>query len=733
MPALLWSTSFLSAALLFCLEPMVGKMVLPLLGGTPAVWNTCLVFFQMALLGGYAYAHGTLSWLGVRRQARLHAALIVPAFFTLPVLVTSLDVVRWPADASLGPRLFLLLVVRVGMPFVLVAASAPLLQRWLSLTSGRQARDPYFLYAASNAGSLLALLAYPLVIEPWMGGDAQRRAWRWGYALFAAMIIGVALRAVRIQIAPGPASPATVVATPLSGRHLRRWITLAAAPSALLIGVTTYLGTEVASFPLLWVAPLAVYLATFMLAFAGRRRLSTDLAARLLPLPLTCAFIVAASEATVPIWLALVLNLVTLFVAGMVCHGSLADERPDPAQLTGFYLAVAAGGALGGALATFVPPMAFTGVLEYPLELLFVALLRPAPATHPEGGRLQRGDLRWALFIGALSLLMALVLRALAVPPGPITMGLQMGVPIVVHYRFLHRPVRFALGLALLLVVARISPLSSFPRTVHGERTFFGLLRVIDTPDGRYRRLMHGTTVHGGQATAAPERYQPSTYYARSGPLGQIFERVTDGAGAPPRSVAVVGLGAGEVATYAKPGQAWTFYEIDPAVVRIARDPRYFTYLADAFPDGRGLQVELGDARLRLQDARDGGFDLLILDAFSSDAIPTHLLVREAVALYLRKLAPDGVLAVHISNRYLRLEPVIASLARDAGLVTACQFDTKNETLGDRPSKSASHWCALSRDPGRLAPLLSTSAWHPAAPSARAPPTDDRSSIFQMF
>ena len=737
MSALLLSASFLSAALLFCLEPMVGKMVLPLLGGTPAVWNTCLVFFQTALLAGYAYAHGTLSWLGVSRQARLHSALIVLAFFSLPVLVTPLDVVRWPADASLGPRLFLLLSVRVGVPFVLLAATAPLLQRWLSLTSSRRAHDPYFLYATSNAGSLLALLAYPLIIEPWLGGSAQRQAWRWGYAVFAAMISVAAILAARI--APGLASPAVPVAPPLPGRLLRRWIILAAAPSALLIGVTTYLSTEVASVPLLWVVPLAVYLVTFMLAFAGRRRLSTRLASRFLPVPLICAFIVAAAEATVPIWLALVLNLVTLFLAGMVCHGSLADERPAPAHLTGFYLAVAAGGALGGALATFVPPVVFTSVLEYPLELLLIALLRPATVGQPDGGRLQAGDLRWAMFIGALSLLIALVLRALAVPPGPITIGLQLGVPIVVHYRFLHSPVRFALGLALLLVVARVSLLSPFPRIIHSERTFFGLLRVIDTPDGRYRRLMHGTTVHGGQATAAAERNQPSTYYARRGPLGQIFERVFDaaGAGAELRSVAVVGLGAGEVAAYAKPGQAWTFYEIDPAVVRIAGDRRYFTYLADAFPDNRGLRVELGDARLRLQDARDGGFDLLILDAFSSDAIPTHLLVREAVALYVRKLTPDGVLAVHISNRYLRLEPVIAALARDAGLMTACQFDGKEESQGDRPSKSASHWCALSRDPGRLGPLLATRAWHPAAPSAgprpRPSPTDDRSSIFQMF
>jgi hypothetical protein len=727
MQLVLVCTSFVAAALLFCLEPMVGKMLLPLLGGSPAVWSTCIAFFQAALLAGYAYAHATLSWFGARKQAALHVVVVALVLLALPLHIGEMDVARWPTEANPALRLLALLATRVGPPFVIVAATGPLLQRWLSATSLREARDPYFLYAASNLGSLLALVAYPVVIELSLGLCTQTRAWRWGYTGFAAL---TSLSAVLAARGAGE-SAVTPVATKerVSGAVRLRWMVLAAVPSALLLGVTTYLSTEIASFPLLWVLPLVTYLLTFVLAFAPRRVLSTRMASRLLPLPTAAVFIVVLSEAYCPAWASFILHLGMLFLASMVCHGRLADDRPHPEHLTSFYLSLSAGGALGGAIAAFLAPVLFDRLVEYPLEMLAACFLRPAPRDAPDAAGIGRADIGWALGIGALATAMVLTVSGLRLSAGRLAIGLTFGVPMLVHYRSLVRPGRFALGLSSLVAVSYLFPNSPFGRTLHNERSFFGILRVTVSADGLFRQIVHGSTVHGRQIIDPAARREPSAYYHRAGPLGQIFANAVDVT--PVNSAAVIGLGCGTIAAYARPGEKWTFYEIDPAVERIARDVRFFTYLADAFPDGRALHVELGDARLRLHDAPDGAFDILILDAFSSDSIPVHLLVREAVTLYLRKLAADGLLVLHISNRYLDLEPVVAALARDAGLVAACRTDAEEDA--DPGGKVPSQWCAVARRVGRLGALATSAQWSRPRENGKSVWTDDRSSLVEAL
>lgn len=724
---------FISAALLFCVQPMVAKMLLPLLGGSPAVWTTCMVFFQVTLLAGYAYAHGTLRWLGARRQIALHVVVLMLPLLVLPIQIGEADVASFPPTQSPVLHVLGLLAVTVGLPFLVLSTSAPILQRWFAATGDAKHRDPYVLYAASNLGSMIALLSYPAVIDPWLGLAAQSRAWRWGYVAFVVMAMGCAalrLRAPRSRPAATEPSPLDPVAPELTVARRALWVALSAVPSSLLVGVTTYLGTDIAPFPLLWVIPLALYLLTFVLVFAERRALSTRLASRLLPLPVAGVFIVLLSEAAAPTWALLALHLGLFFLAAMVCHGRLAEDRPPVTHLTEFYLWMSVGGVIGGAFNALVAPVVFDRVVEYPLAILLACLMRPTPEGPGRAPQRASRDVGHALAMGALTAAAVLLILALKMEPGRTSFGLMFGVPILVNYRTLMQPRRFALGLTAILVASSLYP-GALGQTIYRTRSFFGTVRVTRDLSGRFRQIVHGSTVHGRQAVDPTRRREPVTYYARSGPLGEIFRLA---AGLTPESrVAVIGLGCGVIAAYATPGQAWTFYEIDPAVLRIARDGRFFTYLADAFPGDAGLRVELGDARLRLREAKDSALDLLILDAFSSDAIPVHLLAREALALYLQKLAPDGLLALHISNRYLDIQPVVASLARSAGIAAYCREDLTVLPEHEVTGKSSSTWCALARAEARLGPLTTSPAWHRARDDGAPVWTDDRSSILGIL
>jgi len=637
------ATLFFGAGLLFLVQPMVTKMVLPRLGGSPAVWNTSMCFFQAVLLGGYLYAHLLATRVERRAQAVIHAAVMLAAAAFLPL---NLGDATPPADGF--PALWLLgkLAMTVGPPFFAISATAPLLQRWFSRTDHPAAADPYFLYAASNTGSLIALLSYPLLVEPNLALPAQSWAWSLGLA-FLAGGIGVCWLGCRSYPASAPLVETPVAVAPRWNERLR-WVGYAFVPSALLLAVTAHITTDLAAAPLFWVIPLALYLLTFIFAFARHPLLPHGMMLRLQPFLIIPLVVVSALLHS--IWL-LGLHLALFFVIAMVCHGELARRRPPIANLTAFYLYISLGGVLGGIFDALIAPAVFPDIWEYPLLLAASCLVRPAPAHG--GGWTRCADYAFPplLFGGLWLLLHAGTL------PAPLLVAALAGCAVAL-LNFSGRRVRFALGVGACLVFQQIAMAG---QTLTTERSFFGVYRVRAVENGAIHVLQHGTTVHGAESMAPAEQVIPLGYYSQVGPFGRFFSAL---AGRDIGNVGVVGLGSGALACYARPGQKWTFHEIDPLVEQIARDPRYFHFLERC---GGGDKVVLGDARLTLQSVPDGHYDAIVIDAFSSDSIPMHLLTRQAFALYRRKLSSDGVVLFHISNRFLDLAPVIAALADDAG------------------------------------------------------------------
>jgi hypothetical protein len=723
LPILFAVTLFLSAALLFLLEPLVGRLVLPLLGGTPAVWNTCMVFFQAVLLAGYAYAHAAPARLGTRRHALVHLGVLLLPWLVLPVALPA----GWPVPGSDTPFLWLLglLLVAAGLPFFAVATSGPLLQRWFAATGHPDGHDPYYLYAASNLGSLLGLFLYPLVLEPTWPLAEQGRVWAGGYALFVLLAAACAVAVWRAPD-PDPVEAPESPAPPLSWARRGRWLLLAFVPSSLMLSVTTYLTTDVAAVPFLWVLPLALYLLTFVHAFARRPLVSSRTLARGLPLQALVAVLALLTEATEPAPLLMALHLAVLFGVGLFCHGALAEDRPAAGRLTEFYLWLAAGGVLGGLFNALVAPLLFSSVIEYPLVLVLACALRPPLAAgKPAGLR----DVALPAAVGLLAAGLVLGSQRAGLPPGPASVALMFFVPLVLCYTFLARPIRFALGLGAILLAGTLY------RGVHGTtedraRSFFGIHRVTVDPTGSYRVLVHGNTVHGRQSLDPARRREPLTYYTLTGPIGRVFILLDQQRRL--RRVGLVGLGTGSLCCYARDGQEWTCYEIDPVVVSIARDSGLFTYWRDS-PAPPALV--LGDARLQL--ARSGErYDLLVIDAFSSDAIPLHLLTREALALYRQHLAEGGVLAFNVTNRYLDLEPVLGDLAGAARPPLAC-LALDDRTLSDierRAGKDTSHWVVLAEREETLAPLAVTASWYrvPARPGRRVW-SDDFANLFDVL
>jgi len=635
------ATLFVGAFLLFLVQPMVSKMLLPHLGGSPSVWNTCMVFFQAVLLLGYAYAHWLATRFGGLAQAAIHAGVLGVAALVLPFdLTTQVP----PADSNPAPWLIARLATTVGPPFFAIAATAPLLQRWFSRTDHAAAGDPYFLYAASNAGSLLALLAYPLLVEPALPLWQQSRDWSFGLGVLA---LGIALcwAGYRRHMIATPAL-AEVAARPSIAQRLR-WIAYAFVPSSLLLAVTAYITTDLASAPLFWVAPLALYLATFIIAFSRPPFLPHALMLRLQPFVLIPVVILSVGIHSV--WL-LLLHLGCFFVIALVCHGELARSRPEVRDLTEFYLWISLGGVLGGLFDALLAPLIFPDIWEYPLMLVAACAIRPAGS----GGRSG-----WRSDLLLPGLLLAGLLALLLIGDLPTWLVFAAGaVAAVALVKFSERRWRFALGAAACLLFGQI--LAS-GETLATTRSFFGVNRVRTMEGGALRVLQHGTTVHGVASTRPGDAATPLGYYHREGPFGHFFAAL---AGHGVKRVGVVGLGSGGLACYARPDQSWTFHEIDPAVEHLARDTRSFHFLEEC---GNNPHVVLGDARLTLAQVPDRAYDLIVIDAFSSDSIPLHLLTREALALYQRKLASRGIVLFHISNRYLDLAPVVAALARDAG------------------------------------------------------------------
>jgi len=727
MLALYAGTLGTSAALLFALQPMVGKMLLPLLGGAPAVWNTCLMFFQTTLLAGYLYAHLVAQRLGPRAQAIVHLGLVGAAALTLPIAV------RAAGPPGPRPSLWLLgvLTATAGAPFLALAATAPLLQRWFAAAAHPAARDPFFLYAASNAGSLLALAAYPAVVERHLPSAAQAWWWAWGYGAFVASTALCAWGFVRARPAapsppPGaaPAAPgAPPDAAPATGSWPERlgWGALAAVPSSLLLSVTAHATTNIAAAPLLWVVPLGLYLATFVLAFA--RTPPPRRAVRALAAPAAVAVTLALlGLGPRTAGLALAIHTGAFFVLALACHGELAGRRPGVARLTEFYLWLAIGGAVGGAFNALAAPVLFASLAEYPLGVVAACLVLPSVSAVVARPGDWRRDVAWAAGILAYVVVMQRALPSLDVEAESfMALLVSLGLPLALTTLVWPRARRFGLCLGAVLLAGAWPPSD---RLAHAERNFFGQVATTLDPGGRYRQFVHGDTLHGAQALDPARRREPLAYFHPSGPIGQVFADLD--ARQAVRRVAVVGLGVGTLAAYGRPGQRWTFYEINPAVDRLARDATRFTYLQDS---AAAWDVVLGDGRLGLAAARDGEFDVIVLDAFTSDALPVHLLTVEAVDLYLAKLAPGGLLVVDVSNRYLDLAAVLAAVA------AARELDGLWWHHRATPAERARHvvdsaWGVVARRPAPLDALRADPRWQPLAPRPEVRPwTDQYSSL----
>lgn len=737
------ATIFLSALLLFMVQPMAAKGMLPMLGGSPAVWNTCMLFFQALLLAGYSYAHALSRVRNKWAQVAIHAVVILATAIALPIAVPK----GWTPPTEGGQTLWLLglLAAMVGGPFFLLSTTGPLLQSWFARTGHPSASDPYFLYGASNAGSFIGLLGFPLIIEPVMGLHDQGIWWTAGFAALAPLLISCGVVMARAIVrAPtrqakraGLVAPAPKVdASPLTWKRRFWWIFLAFVPSSLTLGTTQYLSTDIAAIPLLWVIPLSIYLLTFIIAFAKRELVPTESLSKLLPFIVVAIIVAFLMRAREPITMLIGLHVLLMALGSLLCHKRLADARPDVSKLTEFYLWIAVGGVMGGIFNALVAPTLFNDVYEYPIAIGLACMSRIVPG-QAKASRLNRVlDLIVPFAIvglaaGTLPAMRVLfALNGLDLQGGWITVALPIGLPCVACFLAVGRPLRFSLSAVGLLVLSFVMVESSF-KVLHKERTFFGVLRVLSSFEGDLHTLRHGTTTHGSQFTLDGMDKMPTTYYHQDGPLGDLMFVYRESPLL--KKVAVIGMGTGAIAAYGQEGDVYDFYEIDPAVDRIARDTRWFSYLSDSKAT---INTIIGDGRREIANAPDGAYGLIVIDAFSSDAIPVHLITREAMDLYRQKLAPGGILMFHISNRHINLNPPLVGIAGSLGMkVVSCTYRSPKQLV---TQAWTSVWVAIAREPKDLDPLLvkgfDRREWWIFEPNDRTPVwTDDHANVLEMF
>ena len=714
--ALFTATVFAGAVLLFWIQPLFTKMALPLLGGSSSVWNTAMVFFQAMLLAGYAYAHVLSRCLSPGIQVIAHTATLGAAALFLPVGIDT----GWQPEAAASPTLWLLalLTACLGAPFFAVAATAPLIQRWFSQTNHPDARDPYFLYAASNAGSVAVLLAFPFLIEPQFSNQAQAWAWAIGFAVLALGVLGCGATILRDRapiLTEGESSVERMLRP--SWRQRTGWVLYAAVPSAMLLGVTAHISSDIAAAPLLWVIPLALYLLTFVNAFATRPLIPPAIASRTMAFALVLLAAMFAWHE--PVGLILPLHLLAFFAIALGCHGELARRRPAPATLTEFYLFLSVGGLAGGAFVALLAPQLFDSVLEYPLSIVLAAALMPH-ATRS----ITRSDLILAVSIAAVTLgIRALATQLDVTLPGIALAGLSALLAVLVLSRQL-RPMAFALCMAALLSAEFWAPRQD--DVLWTGRSFFGVYRVSESGDPPVRKLVHGTTIHGGQYLREGVA-TPTHYFTESSPIVEVIGKMR-----PQRDglrVGVAGLGIGSLSFYRQPGDEWRYYEIDPLIEWLTADSGYFEMLRSHDPEA---DIVLGDARLAIANEPDGRFDLLIMDAFSSDAVPTHLLTREALSLYADKLAGNGILMLHISNRFLDLAPAIGATAASLGFAAKIGQMTSIEKDVD-PLGAPTIWVAIARTMPALERLGLGERWSRLEASDAQPWRDDFSSFLEAI
>ncbi len=724
----------LSAILLFSVQPMFTKIVLPTLGGSPGVWSVAMVFFQAMLLAGYGYAHVLTTWLAPRRAALVHVAvMMIVLLVALPIgLTTSLG--KPPADGATG-WLFAVFTLSVGLPFFIVSAHGPLLQAWFARTGHANAKDPYFLYAASNAGSLVALLSFPFVVEPLLSTRAQTTLWSFGFAF---LIAAVALCAAFLPARAAPAIDAEKATTEAAAsaptlRHRLTWCVLAFVPSGLLVAVTAHISTDVAAAPLLWVIPLSLFLLTFILTFQPRPWLSHRFMLTLQPGLAVAVLLLAGQLMSGGVVLALAVTLAAFFVSAMVFHGELVRLRPAAHHLTSFYVWMSIGGVLGGVFAGLLAPHLFNTVFEYSLLFMVACVFRlkdcPVPA-------------RKTMLVAGICVFGSILLLAMIMQPNGFRLaesGTRLafaacGAAILALLAMVRDFKMIAIAAVPISLAVGFAP--SGKDGVISVRSFFGVSEITTSADGKLRYLAHGTTYHGAQRLdqiGTGERPDPLTYYYHGGPFDQTIRATRAAKGGTLGSVAIVGLGTGSQACLKKPGENWTFFEIDPYVVRIAKNPALFTFLSVCDPSA-GIIV--GDARLMMKDIAPEQFDLIVVDAFSSDSIPLHLLTREAMELYRAKLAPGGALVFHLSNRNLTIAPFVAATAATLSLQTWRSMKQSLAAADVAAGKASTDIAVVTDNPAVLAALTAADAdgrWSNITPQANQPHvqpwTDDFSNI----
>lgn len=719
------ATVFVSAALVFMVEPMIARLVLPILGGSSAVWNTSLAFFQVALLAGYVYAHALQRLPSLRGQIVIHGLVLLAAAMALPLAVSRALGDPFP-DA---PALWLVatLTLSIGAPFAALSATAPLLQAWHArVFDDEAAAGPWGLYAASNLGSLLSLLAYPVLIEPNLTLDGQRLGWSLGYAGFVLLLL--ALGADLWRGAAGRPQPSRSDSAAVTWTDRARWIALAAIPSSLLLGVTSFVTTDVGSAPFLWIAPMALYLLTFVIAFQARPMIPPRVAL----VVQAAALVVACVQATPmnrPFLQGLSVHLLAFFFSALVCHQALVARRPAKGSLTDFYICVSLGGVVGGAFNAFLAPVLFDWVVEYPAALVLSALARPWGRPRWTDWCVVAACVALAGVAVALGHVPSLARGLYALNPYALALAPTGLIAVAAMAAFLTRRAAWPFAAAALVLVVGGDRSTDRADVARYWRGFFGVMRETrrEVPGlgGEVRALSHGTTVHGAQARAARFRCRPLMYYSPQTPIGQVFEaeeRIK-----PRLNVAVIGLGTGATSAYDRVGDAFRYFEIDPLVVKVATDPAYFSYLSEC---ARGsLAYTLGDARLTMSRKRPDLYDVLLVDAFSSDSVPAHMLTVEAARLYLAKIRPDGVVILHVTNRNLDLAGPAQAVALAAGGVALFQDHPKDPAS---PELSDTHEAAvlIARNAAALAPFAADGRWESADPHGVRPWTDNYTDLF---
>lgn len=726
------ATLFTSAFLIFAVQPMASKMLLPMLGGSPSVWNTAMVFFQAMLLAGYAYAHLVAKFVPLRGQAFLHLALL--ALFTLVLPLALPEGIRPPEEGGQAFWQLGVMLTCIGGPFFVLAASAPLFQHWFSSTGHEDAENPYHLYAVSNIGSMVSLLGYPLVIEPLMGLHQQTAVWFGGYILLI-ILTGACAWLVRDGKKPVPPLSTGEDRAAISWKMRFVWIFLSFVPSSLMLGVTTIITTDLASAPFLWILPLTIYLATFIIAFSKKPFItvpvSREIAAYMISFIIIAFMISGFVTLEIPM---IFMHLLTFFICAQLCHGELARSKPTTSHLTEYFLLISVGGVLGGIFNALIAPVIFLIPVEYSLTLATIGFI------------IWIGEDKYRVIRGAFNDLhdRAKSRRLLLVDLGTIAIGLAgfafaffvkshfiqviCSIGIFIYFIMtLNNRFVFAVTACIALLLFQPGMWNTQKKLIALDRNYFGTMKVYTQQNINF--FYHGTTLHGAEFQVEKLKYEPVTYYSPGGPASDIFKVMDKKKGE--QKVAGLGLGVGSIVCYKAPGRHFDFYEIDADVVKIAEDPKYFSYLSGC----GNYNIILGDARLKIADKPDAEYDMIFVDTFSSDNIPVHIMTKEGFETYLKKLKPHGIIGMNISNRYFDLRPVLTSIARELGLTIYFKMHKPTKVEGEVSELyTESIFAVLAEDPADVAPFVENYGWKPLAndPQKKAW-TDDYANVLSAL